>query len=643
MSKVTTGEQRAVAGPVAPGGLAKVALRPLSGGSLRLDGGFWGERQVLNREVTVPHGMAMLEEHGNLDNLRRAAQGQAVEYPGVKFGDSDVYKVLEAIAWERQHGEVPEHERFYGATAALLAAAQMPDGYLNSYFQVVAPGQRFSEPAMGHELYCAGHLFQAAVAEARSGGGGSPPRRQLAPVAERLASCVGTAMRERPWFVPGHPEVEMALVEMYRSNGQGQLLALAEELVGRRGQSRLEWESFGPEYFQDDVEVAKAQEIRGHAVRALYLLSGAADLYMETGKPELLRSCLSQWDDMAGSKTYLTGGVGSRHEDEAFGAGFELPAESAYCETCAAVGSIMWNWRMLLITGEARFAELLERTLYNGFLAGWGLDGRSFFYVNPLRSRGDVSRQPWYRCACCPPNVMRLVASLEHYVATRTADGLQLHQFMACSFRQDMAGGWLAGRVATEYPYEGTVRVLLEEAPTADVEIALRVPSWARELEVSLNGTALAVEPGKIGYITLRRGWRAGDELVMSFPLRTRVVRADPRIEDANGCVAFERGPLVYCFEQLGQEASSLDGLAVPASPGAINEQLAHVGPEPTVELAVTGRTWSSAARDRWPYSPTASKPDGRAQVLELHAVPYYTWANRGPSQMRVWVPELSR
>ncbi len=370
---------------------------------------------------------------------------------------------------------------------------------------------------------------------------------------------------------------------------------------------------------------------------------GPTDLYMETGRKELLASCLAQWDDMVAAKTYLTGGVGARHEGEAFGAAFELPAEGAYCETCAAVASIMWNWRMLLATGEARFAELLERTLYNGFLAGWGLDGRSFFYVNPLRSRGGAGRQPWYRCACCPPNVMRLVASLQHYVATRTAEGLQLHQLMACSFRLALAGGSLAGRVETAYPYEGELRVVLDDAPPAPTDLALRVPSWAKDVQARANGRPVPAEPAADGYLHVRRQWQPGDELALSFGLSVRVTRADPRIEDATGCVAFERGPLVYCFEQPGPAAPSLEGVAVPTQPGDVAERHGQVGPEPTVELVCRARRWGTGpSGQRWPYYETqpwlGTGPDG----FEVVAIPYYTWANRGPSQMRAWVPEVA-
>ncbi|HMK97842.1 MAG TPA: beta-L-arabinofuranosidase domain-containing protein, partial [Acidimicrobiales bacterium] len=318
--------------PVEPRSYDHLARRPLEGGATRLEGGFWGKRQELAREVTIPHGMDMLEEWGCLDNLRTAAGRGNKEYRLPLFMDSDLYKVLEAISWERQHGRVKAQERFFAEAVGLLGAAQEVDGYINSYVQVVQAGKRFADPAMGHELYCAGHLFQAAVAEARSGVPRSG-RRSLSDVADRFARYLLTALPAMPTYIDGHPEVEMALVELYREQGHHPYLALAEEIIARRGRASLRFPGFHADYFQDDVAVVDAKEVRGHAVRALYLLSGVTDAYMETGRRELLEPCLAQWEDMVGGKTYLTGGLGSRHEGEAFGERFELPSDRAYCET----------------------------------------------------------------------------------------------------------------------------------------------------------------------------------------------------------------------------------------------------------------------------------------------------------------------
>ncbi|HEY6498935.1 MAG TPA: beta-L-arabinofuranosidase domain-containing protein [Streptosporangiaceae bacterium] len=641
-------------GPVVPGAPGRLALRPLAGG-MRLDGGFWGGYQALNAEVTIPHGMAMLEETGSLQNLRVAAGLAADEYAMPLFRDSDVYKVLEAIAWQRQHGGDQARERFFDEAVGLLRAAQRPDGYLNSYVQVAEGGKRFANPAMGHELYCAGHLMQAAVADLRSGG----DPRGLAGVAGRFATLL-TELLPGPLagFVPGHPEIEMALVEFARATGRSGLVGTAADLVARRGRSTLHWpprerpagrthyqDSFDPAYFCDDVPFERADAIRGHAVRAFYLLSGATDVYLENGNAALLRAALAQWDDLVAGKMYLTGGTGSRHKREAFGDAYELPSDRAYCETCAAIGSVMWNWRMLLATGEARFGALIERTLYNGFLAGLGLDGANFFYVNPLQTRSPARRQPWYQCACCPPNVMRLLASLGHYMATGTDTGVQIHQFAAGHLRAALPGaGALELELATGYPYSGELAVRVAAAPSGAAEVAIRVPDWAPDATAALNGRDLGVVPGDDGYLHVRREWAAGDDLVVSFPLAARTIRPSARIDAVRGCVAFERGPLVYCFEGVdlpgaGARADGLTGARVLSGARAAEVPGMSVSGHTVTALAVPGAL-GPAREPGWPYLDAVAPARIQVTGVELTAIPYYAWANREPGDMRVWIPE---
>lgn len=683
-------------GPVCPRSSERLALEPLIAGGAVLSGGFWGHRQAQNRALTIPYGMARLEESGTIENLRIAAGTSRSEYNSPLFRDSDLYKVLEAIAWERAHGPDAEQERFFASSVAAIGAAQQPDGYLNSYVQVVTH-RPFADPATGHELYCAGHLMQAAVADVRTAGEATT----LLGVAGRFAAMLATALRgEQAGFVGGHPEIETALVELYRTTGEHEQLELAGELLARRGQAGLRWNNRGPAYFQDDVPFAEARSIRGHAVRALYLLAGGADLYTEIGGETLLAASLAQWADMTSGKTYLTGGVGSRHLDEAFGDPFELPPDRAYCETCAAIASVMWNWRLLLLTGEARFAELIERTLYNGFLAGVGLDGTSFFYVNPLQARLPAGRSAWYDCACCPPNAMRLLASLEHYLATRTSDGLQLHQYATGRFRADAPatsgsadpgggprsdggasslrrprspggpgtptpagdpgsrahGGPVALEVAveTDFPISESIGVTVLAAWDQPFELALRIPSWAVDASAALNGTPTAPPvPGE--YLRLRRRWRAGDEIVLELPMRGRTVRASEDVDATRGCVAFERGPLVYCLEGRDvPERAGLRGVEVIAgAPARDGRRPLEIAGQQVVPLELDGRVRLDDAPP-WPYRQAApSEPAGDAEGagerqpptehsrrVRLTAVPYFAWANRGPSEMRVWIPE---
>ena len=462
----------------------------------------------MNREVTLLRGAEELERAGTLDNLRIAAGRASGERRGMVFSDSDVYKWLEALAWELGREPSAELERLARETTELVAAAQEPDGYLNSWCQVLDPAWRWTDLEMGHELYCAGHLFQAGVASARATGDTT-----LLTVACRFADLIDEVFGEdTDTRTDGHPEVEVALVELYRQTGRRRYLQLADTLTARRGYGMFAGGRFDLDYYQDAEPVRDARSIVGHAVRALYLAAGVTDIYAETGDEALLASMLRQWDDLTSSKTYLTGGVGSRHHGEAIGEPYELPPDRAYCETCAAIGSIMWNWRMLLVTGESRFADLLERTLYNGFLSGHSLDGESFFYMNPLQSRNGERRHRWNPVACCPPNVMRLLASLHHYLATVTETGVQLHQYASSTIRAVVpAAGPVELAVETGYPWSGTVAVDVVSSTDAEWTLSLRIPAWARAAIV--DGEPVA--PGE--YATLTRRWRAGDRVVLEL------------------------------------------------------------------------------------------------------------------------------
>ena len=463
---------------VAPTASAHVRLRPIDGRGVVIRDGLLADRQRVNREVTLLRGAEELERAGTLDNLRIAAGRASGERRGMVFSDSDVYKWLEAIAWELGREPSAELERFARETTELVAAAQEPDGYLNTWCQVVDPAWRWTDLEMGHELYCAGHLLQAGVAFARTTGDTT-----LLSVARRFADLIDQV------FSPG---TETA----YRRASRGRARARRAVPADRRARATCGWRTRSSraagtacspaaasslDYYQDAEPVRDARSIVGHAVRALYLAAGVTDIYAETGDEALLESMLRQWDDLTAAKTYLTGGVGSRHHGEAIGDPYELPPDRAYCETCAAIASIMWNWRMLLVTGESRFADLLERTLYNGFLSGLSLDGESFFYSNPLQSRNGERRHRWNPVACCPPNVMRLLASLHHYLATVTETGVQLHQYATSTIRTVVPGaGPVELTVETSYPWSGSVTVEVVSSTDAEWTLSLRIPAWAR-------------------------------------------------------------------------------------------------------------------------------------------------------------------
>ena len=623
-------------GPVDLDRSSVAALRPAT--VARLDGGFWGGRATQNSEVRIPDGATRLRDAGNVTNLELAAARKTAGYRGdLPFLDSDVYKWIEAAAWDARHGTDPAVERIVVELVALLGRAQEPDGYLQSYFQVHRPGERFVDLQWGHDLYCAGHLVQAAIARARVLGD-----RDLLEVAERFVSAIADELGPdgRRVGIGGHPEVEMALVELYRHTGNVSHLELARVLIDRRGHGLLGAGRFGSAYWQDDVPVREAIEARGHAVRQLYLLCGVVDTYLETGEELLLDVAERQWLDLVSRKTYLTGGQGARHTDESLGDGFELPPDRAYCETCAAIGSVMLSWRLLLATGRARYADLIERTLYNGFLSGASLDGEGYRYVNPLQVRharagvaGDQGPvfSPWFRCACCPPNVMRLLASLEHYVCARRDDGLALHQYMSGEFGDES----FQVRVDTAYPYSGEVIVDVTRAPAGEAALALRVPGWAQGTSASINGEPVT-ERGEGGWLLLRRTWRVDDRVRLELPMHVRTTRADDRVDAVRGALALERGPLVYCLEEADNTGVSLDEIVSVAATEDEGHDPALLGGVTTIRVDVDVAD-HGADHDWWSYGAVgAHAPIGRRTVV---AIPFYAWGNRTLGAMRVWIP----
>ena len=504
---------------VAPTASARLRLRPVDARGVVLTDGLLAERQRVNREVTLLRGAEELERAGTLDNLRIAAGRASGERRGMVFSDSDVYKWLEAVAWELGRAPSAELEALARETIDLVAAAQEPDGYLNSWCQLVDPAWRWTNLEMGHELYCAGHLIQAAVAHERATGDAS-----LLAVARRFADLIDAVFRNgTETGTDGHPEIEVALVELHRQTGERRYLELADTLTTRRGQGLFAGGRFDLGYYQDVEPVREARSIVGHAVRALYLAAGVTDIYAETGDQALLESMLHQWEDLTSAKIYLTGGVGSRHYGEAIGDPYELPPDRAYCETCASIASIMWNWRMLLVTGESRFADLLERTLYNGFLSGLSLDGESFFYSNPLQSRSGERRHRWNPVACCPPNIMRLLASVHHYLATVSETGVELHQYASSTIRTVVPGaGPVELAVETGYPWSGAVTVHVLSSVDADWTLSLRIPAWSRAATVDDE----AVVPGD--YAVLTRRWRAGDRVDLDLDVVAQAHRTEP-------------------------------------------------------------------------------------------------------------------
>lgn len=604
------------------------ALRPLPLQAFTFAEGFWSDHRRLNRERSLEHGLAMLETAGNLDNLRNAAKGSG-PFRGPVFMDSDVYKWLEAAAWELGNTPGAELRRHVGDVIATVAAAQASDGYINSHVQLTDPSARWADLAHGHELYCIGHLVQAGVAMSRATGDDT-----LLGVAERAVRCATVVFGEgRRVGVPGHPEIESALVELYRHTGDAAYVQLADFFVDHRGRGVIQTGRFyEPAYYQDRVPIRNSNTIEGHAVRAVYLMSGVVDLYLETGDDTLLAASRRQWDDMVEHKQYITGAIGARAFSESFGNPYELPAATAYAETCAAIGSVFWNWRMLLATGESRFADQIELVLFNAVLCGIGLDGTSFFYENPLASRGERTRKSWFACACCPPNVMRILASLPHYLATGDERGVQLHQFASGT----LTHGDVVLDVRTGYPWSETVTVDVRAGSGAAWELALRLPAWCTDPTVSLNGSFVEAER-RDGYARMTRIWEAGDAVVLTLPMPARFVTGHPLIESTRSSVAIVRGPLVFCIEMCDQPGLTADATVAidPRTPLQSIWRSDLLGGATTVVGSGTVRV-----NDEWTslYRPLDDIPRER-RTVEVTAVPYLLWGNRQTGSMTVWIP----
>jgi uncharacterized protein len=642
-------------GPVDPTPAAISAVRPLGLDDVRLDpGGLFGGWQARNAAATLPHCAEQLERCGTLDNMRRvtvASGGSAggeegeADFSGLWFADSDIYKTLEAVGWELARPSAdPALAGFHQATSALVAEVQEPDGYLNSYFSGDRVQRRWQELDWSHEMYCAGHLIQAAVAAARVGVG-----EELVTVARRFADLLVDRFGPNGLdAVCGHPEVETALVELYRVTGHRPYLELAERFVSLRGKGLLGEGRFGRPYFQDHQPVRDADEVTGHVVRQLYLLAGVVDVAVETGDTALLKAADRLWVSAFGTKTYLTGGHGSRHRDESYGDAYELPPDRAYAETCAAVASFQWNWRMLLATGEARFADEMERTLYNAIAGSTAVDGRHFFYSNPLQLRtghdgsnedAPSRRLAWYTCPCCPPNLGRLMASLQAYVATADDTGLQIQLYAAGDIRATVRGAEVAVRVTTDYPWDGQVTLTVTGESAEPWTLALRVPEWCAGVDVEVDGAA---EPATAvrGYLRLHRNWAAGTSVTVHFAMPPRLVGAHPHVDAVRGCVAIARGPLVYCLEQADLPAGAvLEDVRLDAATPPVAVHRADL-PTGTVALAARGIAAPPASPRLYPNHP--KQPPDRpadAAALELTAVPYFLWGNRAPGSMRVWLP----
>ena len=602
---------------------AKLRSIPIS--AVKLQDRFWQPRLIALQEVTIPTQYELMEQTGRIDNFRRVAGKVGGEFRGLYFNDSDVYKWLEAAAWSLAVQPNEKVADLMDKVIAEIEAAQDADGYLNTFFSLERKNQRWTNLRDMHELYCAGHLFQAAVAHHRVTGD-DRLLKVATRFADHIAQVFGWGRKEQP---DGHPEVEMALVELFRETGERRYLELAQFFIDVRGHKRIG----GSPYHQDHKPFRELDEVTGHAVRALYLNAGAADLYAETGDETLMAALQRMWRNLTEKRMYVTGGCGARHEGEAFGRDYELPNERAYAETCAAIANILWQWRMFLITGEARFFDVLELALFNGSLSGIGLDGKSYFYVNPLADRGRHRRQPYFECACCPPNIARLLPMVPSFLYALGDDGVFVNLYAESEAELTINGVPVRLRQRTDYPWDGEVTLQIGLTQPATFALHLRIPSWCERASVTVNG---AEKREGIGgeFVTLKRQWRDGDTIKLSLPMSPEFVTCHPFVESNAGRVAIRCGPIVYCLEQVDNSDADVWFIAAKVE-SDLKPVPMQIGNLPVVAIQGEGVAVEPSAWDGKLYQPLRKLA---TKLVRFTAIPYFAWANRDAGPMTVWV-----
>ena len=603
-------------------------LRPVPISDIQLADTFWRPRQQRNRTHTLPTQYQQCEATGRIDNFRRASgKKQGVPFHGIYFNDSDVYKWIEACSWQLALERDSAIEEMVEGVITEIAAAQQPDGYLNTYFMFELEKDRWTNLKDKHELYCAGHLMQGAVAHHRATG-----RENLLGVAMRFAEHIckrfGAKEEGKVEGTCGHQEIEMALVELARETGEQKYLQQAQYFIDARGRGLIG----GSPYHQDHKPLREMQAVIGHAVRMLYYTSGATDLYCETGDSGILEALQRLWNRMAERVTYVTGGQGARWEGEAFGTDYELPNARAYTETCAAIANAMWCWRMLQLNGEPKYADMMELALYNGVLSGISLDGQHYFYQNPLENDGGHRRQPWFDCACCPSNITRLLPQLNGYFYSTSDDAVWVHLYAAGKAQIQLPNSAKVRlEQKTNYPWSGDVRLSVDA--DSEFELKLRIPSWCDGATIKVNGGE-AIKMNGGAYTSIRRRWNRGDVVELALAMPPRRIEAHPFATDNRGKLALARGPLIYCLEQIDLQA---DPRSIVLQD---HVELSHRMREDLLGGVVTIDADVFAGDDTADMRlyRTAGSVSPKMSRTKLTAIPYYAWANREPSRMAVWV-----
>jgi len=628
-------------------------LHPVPFANVQIEDRFWAPRIRVNREVTIPHEYRQCKDTGRIEAFMLNWKPGMEPKPHY-FWDSDVAKWIEAASYSLATYPDPDLDALLDEVIEKVAFAQQPDGYLNVYFTVVEPENRWKNLGMWHELYCAGHMIEAGVAHYQATG-----KHTLLDVvcryADYIASVFGPGKHDG---CPGHEEIELALVKLYRVTGERRYLDLSRFFLDQRGkkpsyfQREMEHltrdqarghlhffqkdDGFSTEYCQDHLPVREQSEVTGHAVRAMYLYCGMADVAAETGDEGLLWANRNLWDNVCRHRMYVTGGIGPSRHNEGFTEDYDLPNLTAYAETCAAVGLVFWNHRLLQLEGDGKYADVMERALYNGTVSGVSLDGTRFFYVNPLESRGDHHRQEWFGCACCPPNIARLIASIGGYIYSQTDTGVYVHLYVQGSGKLQIGGREVVLKQQTDYPWDGRVKMVVEPEAPLDFVLNLRLPGWCRAATLAVNGHTVDLE--RIvhrGYARLERNWQKGDTVELSLAMPVERVYASPAVREDGGCVALQRGPVVYCLEQADNDVP-LHTILLPEDAGLKAEF------DPDLlggVVAITGQARVIDDSD-WDGELYRQYPP-RLKPYTIKAIPYYAWDHRQPGEMRVWIRSM--
>jgi DUF1680 family protein len=585
----------------------------------------------------------MCQETGRIDAYRLDWKPGMEKAPH-QFWDSDVAKWIEAASHSLATHPDPTLDALLDEVIALIASAQQPDGYLNPHYTIVEPDKRWTNLRHGHELYCAGHIIEAGVAHFQATG-----KATLLDVACRYANYIDAVFGREPGQKRGycgHEEIEIALVKLYRVTGNTRYLRLSQYFIDERGQTPYYFDTesvpdmhkLGLEYHQAHKPVREQTEVVGHAVRAMYLYSAMADLAYETGDETLLHAAKRLWNHLYTKRMFITGGIGSSMLNEGFSSDYDLPNDTAYAETCAAVGLVLWCHRMLQLECDAQYADIMERALYNGVLSSVSQEGTTFFYVNPLANQGDLTRQEWFNCACCPTNITRLFASFGQYIYSQNEHEVAVHLYVQGTVQLNIQGQTVTLRQQTQYPWSGQVMFSVELEEPKAFALRLRIPGWSSEATLLVNGEPIDVRAlSKDGYAKIERMWKHSDQVSLQLPMPLVRIYAYPEITSDVGLVALQRGPIVYCLESTDNEVPP-HRLVLPRTSGVqVRDNEDTFGGAVTLVADAMALDTSSWGNLLYRIEPPETYP------TTLKAIPYYLWCNRGASTMRIWIHEETK